>query len=75
MFTVIAMGKYNQRTPGKTPKTPQSRGHPSFCLWNIDYVIKVMSFIFKRRKTTSAPGRFQIGISLYTKRLFKLSRS
>ena len=32
------MGKYNQRTPGKTPKTPQSRGHPSFCLWNIDYV-------------------------------------
>ena len=73
MVTVIEMGKYNQ--PGKTPKTPQSRGHPSFCLWNIDYVIKVMSFIFKRRKTTSAPGRFQIGVSLYTKHLFKLSRS
>ena len=35
MFTVLAKGKYNQRTPGKTPKTPQLRGHPSFCLWNI----------------------------------------
>ena len=32
------MGKYNQMTQGNTPKTPQSRGHPSFCLWNIDYV-------------------------------------
>ena len=49
MFTVIAMGKYNQRTPGKTPKTPQSRGHPSFCLWNIDYVKSSHEFHFQEK--------------------------
>ena len=38
MFTVIAMGKCNQMKLGKTFKSLQSRGHPSFFLWNIDCV-------------------------------------
>ena len=38
MFTVIAMGKWNLRMLSKTFKSPQSRGHSSFCLLNIDCV-------------------------------------
>ena len=38
MFTVIAMDKYNLRMLSETSKSPQSGGHPSICLWNIDYV-------------------------------------
>ena len=38
MFIVIEMGTYNLRMLSKTFKSPQWRGHPSFCLWNIDYV-------------------------------------
>ena len=55
MFTVIAMGKYNQRTLGKTPKTPQSRGHPSFCLWNIDYVKSKSWVSFSREDKLPLP--------------------
>ena len=49
------MGKYNQRTPGKTPKTPQSRGHPSFCLWNIDYVKSKSWVSFSREDKLPLP--------------------